>query len=603
MGNLPLNYYLPQLGRVKVDLYSHAFKCYHLLENYDHIERLKKIDQLGVVRNVYEGAHHPRWEYVILQLHLINRLRNLKKVKGSGLSSKTEFLKYELSGAEILQIWILLLNSGHLPGTFASERALLKTFKESSRARNAFKKGLRSEQKKFLDKIIENEDIYAVHKILMSFHLGRYHRFEEYKVGRTTFAKLLQEVLNFYIFNPKEDNLSDKRYKLKSIFKRVRQISYLFLDSQFTAFPVNFDISKIFLNLEDYYEDIFVLPESQILKTLNSFDDLLSVSLYHSPQSISELGKHAALIQEKLDGENFSRYYDIHKYLLQSNNFKHNHDPNNEYVLQILFDLSMYASFKDNFKVFLNFKNERKWNKTFGANNCLVTFQSSPNMNQIVINLRILERCSMESNVKIFGNLLKQFIGMQLDLKKLVYHKESVEKLFQRPSEELMFEILKKITYPELYFEFKDNFNLESSILSISGSKSAAKQIDNFYKSIYKSNISNSRKNELNAVKETLLQINHPGKLLISLAPILVYNEEREQVTDLDGFAIGFINGKLKIIIIEAKNQKRRSIKACEIHLKETFDKLKFITSETINITELPSYNCVFSYFTVDGKV
>jgi HD superfamily phosphohydrolase len=218
MENKTFNYYLPQLGRLNVFLYSYTTKCYNLLDNYGHIERLKNIDQLGVIRNIYEGAHHPRWEYVILQLYLINRLKKLDLAKGLGLSSKTtNFLNYRPSGAEILQIWILLLNSGHLPGTFASERGLLRTFKESAKLRNVFKGGLRPEEKKFFNRILENEDIYSIHKILISFHLGRYHRFKDYDIEGSKFAEFLREIVNFYLFEPQDENLANRRFKLSQL--------------------------------------------------------------------------------------------------------------------------------------------------------------------------------------------------------------------------------------------------------------------------------------------------------------------------------------------------------------------------------------------------
>lgn len=593
--------YSPLLGRLNVHLYPHATKCYHLLDKYDHIDRLKNIDQLGVVRQVYEGAHHPRWEYVILQLNIVNRIKKMELARGLGLSSTTKFLNYDPSGAELLQIWILLLNSGHLSGTFASERGLLRTLIESPTARNAFKSGLRSEERKFFNKIIENENIYDVHKILISFHLGRYHRFKDYDIEDSKFAVFLQDVLKFYLFEPEEKNLADKRYKLRSTFRRIRQISYLFLDSQYSAFPLIFDLSMIFLNLEDYFEDIFVVPESQILKTLDSFDDLLSISLYHSPRAISELGRHAKLIQEKLVAKSFSRYNDIHKYLInESDEFNPSKFTDDDYVLQILFDLSMDNILKDLFKLISSYRIEEKWNTLFGKKSCLTTFQSSPNLNQYVINLRIFERSPLEKNMKIFGHFLKNFVELYTNLRIIFYSKESIQRIFQLPAEQLMFEILKYITAPELYFEFKRNYSQEFSVLPISGSSSAPDKIKSILKS---ANISDSRKNEIKALNGTLKYINHRGKLLISLSPILVYNNKREILTDLDGFAVGYLNGKLKVLLIEAKNQKQHNISACKTQLRNTLDKLDIITSDSMDIIELPNHKCVYSYFDVDGNV
>ena len=121
-----LEYHVPQLGKVSAMLCPWCKRTYDLLDKCGHIDRLRRIDQLGVIRNVYEGVHHSRWEYVMLQLSLICTLRKDDESKGLGLSSTGKILGEEVSGCDILQMWTLLFNAGHLPGTFATERALLR---------------------------------------------------------------------------------------------------------------------------------------------------------------------------------------------------------------------------------------------------------------------------------------------------------------------------------------------------------------------------------------------------------------------------------------------------------------------------------------------
>lgn len=55
-----LKYHVPGLGELKADLYENSSKAYDFLKENGYVDRLKKIDQLGVIRNVYEGAHHSR---------------------------------------------------------------------------------------------------------------------------------------------------------------------------------------------------------------------------------------------------------------------------------------------------------------------------------------------------------------------------------------------------------------------------------------------------------------------------------------------------------------------------------------------------------------
>ncbi len=94
--NQNLEYHVPQLGKISIKLYPFATETYNLLDHYGHIDRMRKIDQLGVIRSVYEGAHHSRWEYVMVQLSLIHQLSSIKhdanpgSSAGLGLSSTTD---------------------------------------------------------------------------------------------------------------------------------------------------------------------------------------------------------------------------------------------------------------------------------------------------------------------------------------------------------------------------------------------------------------------------------------------------------------------------------------------------------------------------------
>lgn len=602
-NDIKFNYFLPQLGRINVRLFKYPSQCYTLLDNYKHIERLKNIDHLGVIRNAFEGAHHPRWEYVVLQLNLINRLCNLNDAKGSGLSSKTEFLGLRPSGAEILQLWILLLNSGHLPGTFASERGLLKAFQNSSKLRNTFKSGLRSNKKKLFDDIIKNEDIYGIHKLLISFHLDRYKRFTDYDTDNVIFIDFLQEILDFYLFEQEQNNLEQKRYDLKSIFTKIRQVSYLFLDSHYAPFPISFDISKIFLNLEDNYYDLFLESDTQILKTLSSFDDLLSTGMYHSEISISELGKHSKEIRKKIESKRLSRISDINGHLKNISLFEPNKFIDEGDIFQILFDLTIDSRLKKYFKKYLCFDNEKKWNNLFGINHCLLTFQSSPSIRQYVINLKLLKNSTPEKNVKILGHLLKNYLEFYFSLRKEVNKEKgldyAVDMVFKKPNKEFMINILNYISKPGLYFKFND-YGQDSSVLSAHGSKTASKTVYSIFES---ADISNSRRNEVNALVGTLNNIDHRGKLLISLAPILVFDDNRNTLTDLDGFAIGFLRNNLKILLIEAKDQKNRGMSKSRHQLRRTLDKLELKTSARMDIIESHANKCVFTYFNIDGNI
>lgn len=123
MTQTQLRYHVPLLGYVVANLHDESDRIYRALSAVGEVERLKKLDHLGVMRYAWEGAHHSRWEYTILILSLVERCKAVPQVH---LSSAVRLRQATISsGYELLMAWALPLNTGHLVWTFASERALM----------------------------------------------------------------------------------------------------------------------------------------------------------------------------------------------------------------------------------------------------------------------------------------------------------------------------------------------------------------------------------------------------------------------------------------------------------------------------------------------
>ncbi|KZX11110.1 hypothetical protein [Methanobrevibacter curvatus] len=597
------NYSFSKLGNVNVRLYEFTSQCYILLEQnnkFNHIKRLKEIDQLGVIRNVHEGTHHPRWEYVVLQLNIINQLCSLEIAKGLGLkTNQKSFKKFKPSGGDILQMWVLMFNSGHLPGTFASERGFLKLLLKNKKFKKVFYDGIKCKtnkltksKRKFFKEILGNEDIYSVHKILISFLLNRYKRSNLEGIEDTDeFIDFLQEVHDFYFTKQKESEIEVKRIKLISLFRRIRQISYLFLDSQYAPIPLSFDLPLVFFNFEEYYNEIFINPESQIVKTLDSFDDLLSTSFYHSKHSISELGIHSKNIYKKLEKKDLSKMGTVEEHLYSKDTFLPNRKYNKHTIFQIFFDISIDKDLFSIFKKYLSFDEEKKWNKKFGKSYCILTFQSSPSKKLFVINIKFENEGNFEKNFKILGMVIKQLVELYEKLKNEIPNKkELLKSIFKKPFEYLTIDILKVITKDKLYFEFDDKY-YKYNILPSSGASNASKELSNIFQGqndLFCSNnefkrVHKHRCNEIKSLIGILKEIDHTGKLLVAMNPILVYDENRNLITDFDGFAIGFYREELKILLIQAKYQKK-ALRDAFKQMEQNLQKIEFITSKNEEI-------------------
>ena len=126
-------YHFPKHGRLSIHVGGYTRALADLFETQGQlITRLKQTDQLGNLRYFYPGAHHTRYEYLLLQWYLLDRLAQAKAVSEPtlGLGGGVRDLpKLEgagpPTGVDLLQTAVLLANVGHLPETLAGERAVL----------------------------------------------------------------------------------------------------------------------------------------------------------------------------------------------------------------------------------------------------------------------------------------------------------------------------------------------------------------------------------------------------------------------------------------------------------------------------------------------
>jgi hypothetical protein len=55
-----VKYHLPPTGSIEIPLYHESAELYDFLDRLGEIQRLKRIDHLGLIREVFEGTHHTR---------------------------------------------------------------------------------------------------------------------------------------------------------------------------------------------------------------------------------------------------------------------------------------------------------------------------------------------------------------------------------------------------------------------------------------------------------------------------------------------------------------------------------------------------------------
>lgn len=172
-----IKYNLPGYGFATCIVFDATEKYLNLFEEYGLIEKSKKVSQLGVMKYIYPGAHHTRYEYIFTQMMLISNIviskgtvqRNVEISLGSELmelKAKDIFDK-KVTGGDVLQILPLLSNLGHMYDTFAASKNFLKALQKSKQDGTEFykiyKRNLPREIHAKFNEILISGNYYKLH--------------------------------------------------------------------------------------------------------------------------------------------------------------------------------------------------------------------------------------------------------------------------------------------------------------------------------------------------------------------------------------------------------------------------------------------------------
>ena len=588
-NHLKISHNIPLLGEINAYICAgYGVACYNYLNSESYIQRLKKTSQLGIIENTQYGTHHTRWEYVVLQLYLINQFQNIGNKYINQFDEEDYRIKHlssnikgfnsdcKITGASLLQIWVLLFNSGHLEGTFASERGVFKSIKKNKSLKDVFLNGLPDFLITPFEESLKNNQINHVHKFLISFLINKENKnknsISENNVGDSDLIQILLESIKFY-FSYDDEKINSLRF----IFNKIRQISYLFLDSQYASLPLTFNISKILINPKYYFNELMI-EDSPLNRTLNSFDTLLSYTLYYSEDSIRELGIHSMKIYE--------RYHNLHFTL---SNFRHEFSKPHSYLnssLNISTNQSLHLIFEHPdilfSKIFYNYLNmsmEDEWNKILSEKNNILTIQTYFQNHFTVINLNfvggnnynhILATSRLMNLLIETKNKIISFFDNQ-DLNNLFFE-SIVDSIFNNAFEKIFLFILNNSIDHNLYCEFDKKKDKHFNVIDIFNKKDIEKQ----FNKINTEKLDKSEINELNMNKKFIEENIKRSCTLFSFSSIRIYSfEEKRVLRELDGCFMIFKKQKLHIGFVEAKKQKSRSISNSKNALKITIKNLK----------------------------
>jgi len=594
-----IEYQIPRLGKLTANLYPTAQIAYQLLDIGKHIERMKHNPQLGIIRSVYEGAHHTRWEYVVTQLYIVDHLNRFGP-KGIGLSNNTPKIRGKnISGADILQVWVLLLNAGHLLGTFATERALLNSLKKDKYLRRKFKTGLPNDEeiRNLFDNILENEDIYRVHELIAFFFLERLKRKHKSE------AKLLVDVLKLFKFDPPQG--IERRRKLKILFRRIRQVSYLFLDSHYGPIPLVFELGPLLFDFEEHAKELFLAEESPLTKALDSFQDLLSENLYLAPKSMYAYGRQARYVEEiiKKEGQKLYSIKTLYDFLRDQKNLLIKYWPkNSEYLLRFWFDerespLPVTKSIKP-------LELEKEWNSCLPNSRCICTIERDPKQMMMGITLAFNENINFNNMPRLLSQIMQRLIAFQdLYRKRLkIRGRDPHRKIFKAPCRELLLFILKQLWGKNITFTPNSHTLYQDYWVIERGSTKSAKFLRELCKWYEIRGMDPDRLHEIKTLAMALEDINHRGTVLLTTSQIIVrQTEDNTDITDLDGIAICSDSSELSLLLVESKNTRRRNVAKARERLSKIIQVMKFPVGKEPSIKELKGFGAYSRLFLYTG--
>lgn len=273
-----VEYLMPHLGKLRIRLYGFAGDVYDVLGKAGEIRRLKRLRHLGELCEILEGAHHTRWEYIVLFLHLLEAFK--RGDKGLGLSaenvSKYLPLQEDISAQGVLQSVCLLANSGHLMGTFETERLVMRAVLEESSVKNRFLMELPLQARELAENILKAEQVGRFYNVLAMLYI---HRCREF-TGKSSLQKQALDLLVTL-------NTSGEKalQKLGRIYTTIRRLAYLALDLHYAPIGLSLNTHTVLLGARDFSQALLRTEESDYRDLLDALNLHLAKTVYVSPEA------------------------------------------------------------------------------------------------------------------------------------------------------------------------------------------------------------------------------------------------------------------------------------------------------------------------------
>jgi hypothetical protein len=261
---------IPSLGEVTIELKGYQQIFFNIMDRNREVTRLAKLAHLGTLQDVFLGIRHTRWDYTIAMLHIIQQL---SEAKVEGLSTNKKVQGLDISGRDMMQLLALAANIGHLPGTFAVEKGVMRYLLNHSDALQKLCNKANLSENQF-----RQVDYISLNKVLLLVKLQLWlDRMTISNDDGSVIRAVSQLVQEAFISGPTTNHREKILYYFHNI---VRRVSYQLFDCLYVNLPIRIDYNEFINRLSTLPR----LPEEirEISELTDYYTRIVYKRAYHS---------------------------------------------------------------------------------------------------------------------------------------------------------------------------------------------------------------------------------------------------------------------------------------------------------------------------------
>ncbi len=519
---------------VDVELFPLATELYEELDRIGMISRLRNVKQLGNI-TVRKQLEKSRYDYVVLQLYLHQMLKSkinkcLKYsygnyIKACDLASDPKTTVH-VTIYDAVQLLTLVYNIGHFSNTFVASRSMAML----AVSNEAF-------QNEIISCITNKDHQGAFASLLQSHNYQRVHLINSYLIleacdSEKPSVKLAKELIHSYLCGEKLDQ-DGKLTSTFQIYRTIRTMGFIAYDLQVSAIPFSIDLWDQ-EGLSKYFREVLAEYNNgrQALGLMESVANLLDASLYNEPARVicsSQMSKK--MISSLLEKEDWEDY--LHKYFLNLNS-----EFNQEY--QMRRDFNVDNILKITFERDERSNAERLYQSLDGLSNTRAGFYLRHD-GRMTILLSVRKTCDTKRKVALRS--VKLIVACLRSIGADVFDERYI----------LTVKFLLYYIFAERRLEIKPVTNPKKCVICTKGKQ---RRIVELSKLMYDG--TEDQQHEVKAMM-VYLQNEQLNDIAITVpGSTIVYGDDGKTIAEFDGIVI-FPNRKQnQIVLIEAKNTKRK---------------------------------------------